>query len=118
MPKAHQKHLEWSPVRFLNWAIDIGPSTRDLVQHLLDNKPHPEQGYRACLGLLSLAKQYNKDRLESACKRSLAICAPTRRSVASILKNGLDTQPLPGQTVQERLPLHHENVRGSNYYVQ
>lgn len=118
MPKAHQKHLEWSTGRFLNWAIDIGPSTRDLVQHLLEQKAHPEQGYRACLGLLSLAKQYSKVRLEAACKRSLAVCAPTRRSVASILKNGLENQSLPGSIVQERLPLHHENIRGSIYYVQ
>jgi len=63
MPKAHQKHLEWSVGRFLNWALDIGPATKDLVQHLLEKKPHPEQGYRACLGLLSLAKQYGKARL-------------------------------------------------------
>jgi transposase len=118
MPKAHQKHLEWSPGRFLNWGIDIGPSTRDLVQHLLEKKPHPEQGYRACLGLLSLAKQYNKERLEAACKRSLAIGAPTGRSVKSILVSGLDKAELNPvvETTQAALPLIHENIRGAAYY--
>jgi transposase len=118
MPKAHQKHLEWTPGRFLNWAIDIGPSTRDLVQHLLEKRPHPEQGYRACLGLLSLAKQYSKDRLEAACQRSLAIGAPTRRSVASILATGLDGQRLSSSQHEWKLPLYHENIRGSIYYAQ
>jgi len=117
MPKAHQKHLEWSPGRFLNWGIDIGPSTRDLVQHLLEKKPHPEQGYRACLGLLSLAKQYNKERLEAACKRSLAIGAPTGRSVKSILASGLDKVALNSAVeTQPVLPLIHENIRGAAYY--
>lgn len=58
MPKAHRAHLEWTPGRYLTWAAESGPNTRDLVRHLLFRKPHPEQGYRSCLGLLSLSRRY------------------------------------------------------------
>jgi transposase len=115
MPKAHREHMEWTPGRFLNWAQEIGPSTRDMVSFLLTNRPHPEMGYRSCLGLLSLAKRYGNARLESACERALLIGSPTRQSVVSILKQGLDCQPLP-ETDQAETSLSHENVRGAAYY--
>lgn len=116
MPKAHQKHLSWTPGRFLNWALEIGPATRDLVQHLLDNKPHPEHGFRSCLGLLQLAKQYSALRLEKACARALALGSPRRKSVASILKNGLENSPLPTAEAQDTPALLHDNIRGSQNY--
>ena len=116
MPASHRAHLEWSPGRLLNWALSVGPRTRDLVRHLLEHKPHPEQGYRACLGLLRLARQYGAARLEAACERALRIHAPTYRSVASILKAGLDRQPLPqSEQAEFELPAH-ANVRGRTYY--
>ena len=115
MPKAHQKHLEWSPGRFLNWALAIGPATRDIVRWQLTHRPHPEMGYRACLGLLNLARRYGKPRLEAACQRALAIGSPTRKSVVSILEQNLDQQPLPTPTPAATLPAH-ANVRGPDYY--
>jgi len=115
MPKAHRAHLEWTPGRFLNWALEIGPQTRDLVQHLLTNRPHPEMGFRSCLGLLSLAKNYGKRRLEAACARALALGSPTRRSVVSILEKGLENQPLPESTLELPAP-RHANLRGADYY--
>lgn len=116
MPAAHRAHMEWTPGRFLNWAASIGVAVTGIVRHLLTNRPHPEMGYRACLGLLSLAKQYGNERLEAACTRALVIGAPSRRSVASILKAGLDQQPLPGtQQLELTLPTH-ANVRGPDYY--
>lgn len=116
MPKSHRAHLEWTPGRFLNWALEIGPQTRDLVQHLLTNRPHPEMGFRSCLGLLALAKRYGQPRLEAACARALALGAPTRRSVVSILEHGLEAQPLPESTLEVPLPCHG-NVRGADYYA-
>lgn len=116
MPRAHQKHLGWTPERFLNWAVDIGTSTRDLVHHLLTHKPHPEQGFRSCVGLLGLAKRYGAQRLELACKRALALGSPRRRSVTSILENNLENTPLPQQSTQQSLQLLHENIRGADYY--
>ena len=115
MPKAHRAHLEWTPERFLNWAAAIGPHTRELVQHLLADRPHPEIGYRACLGLLNCTKRFGDERLEAACHRALALYSPTRRCVLSILEKGLDTQPLPEPVTEIPLPAH-ANIRGAAYY--
>jgi transposase len=116
MPRSHRAHREWSPGRFLNWAQDIGPCTRQVVQQQLENRPHPEHGYRACLGLLKLARRYSKARLENACERALAIRSINYQSIASILKQGLDQQTLEGDAhLQTDLPLH-DNVRGAEYY--
>ncbi len=115
MPKAHRAHMEWTPGRFLNWSLEVGPHTRDLVRLLLTNRPHPEMGYRSCLGLLSLAKSYGHARLEAACERALLLGAPSRTSVLSILKRGLDHLP-PSGDQESDAPLAHENVRGATYY--
>lgn len=115
MPKAHQKHLEWSPERIVHWAASVGPQTRALVEAILADRPHPEMGYRSCLGILRLGKKY-PERLEPACARALQGGARSYKSVASILKLGLDRQPLAAD-VQTSLPLGaHENVRGRDYY--
>jgi len=114
MPAAHRAHREWSPGRLLNWAASIGVSARELVHRILDSKPHPEHGYRACLGLLSAGRKYGHARLEAACARALAIGAPTRRCVINILANGLDEQPIPA-TAELNLPAH-DNVRGPDYF--
>jgi len=116
MPKAHRAHLEWTPGRFLTWAAQVGPSTRDLVRHLLFHRPHPEMGYRSCLGLLQLARRFDEARLEAACRRALLLGAPARRSVLSILERGLDQQPFADDGAPSTTPLTHENVRGATYY--
>ena len=116
MPKAHQKHLDWSPGRFLNWALAIGPATRDIVHWQLTHKPHPEMGYRACLGLLNLARRYGQPRLEAACRRAIHIGSPTRKSVVSILEQNLDQQPLPAAIPAPAALPAHANVRGPEYY--
>ena len=115
MPKSHQKHLEWTPQRLLNWGERIGPATCSIIRHLLQSKPHPEMGYRSCLGVFSLAKRYGEDRLEAACARALIIGAPRRKAVQSILEAGLDrhAELFPANTTP--LPAH-DNVRGPNYY--
>jgi transposase len=119
MPKAHRAHREWTPHRFIDWAAQAGPYTAQMVEHLLTNKPHPEQGYRSCLGLLSLAKRYGKERLEAACRRTISLGSLSRSSVASILAHGLDQQPLnDGNNNGESLFVlqDHANVRGPDYY--
>jgi transposase len=116
MPKAHREHSEWTPARLLAWAGECGPSTREVIAHTLEHKPHPEHGYRVCLGLKRLAKRYGEDRLEAACRRSVAIHAPTYASIESILKLGLDRIPMAGEAEPEGVDLVHENVRGAEYY--
>lgn len=117
MPKAHQQHLQWTPSRMIRWAGQIGPQTQNLVRLILESRPHPEQGYRSCLGLLRLEKRYSTERLEAACARALAFKAYSYKNVESILKNGLDQQPLCPPSPQPRLSLlKHENLRGREYY--
>jgi transposase len=118
MPKSHQKHLEWTPTRFIHWAESIGPSAGELVTAILADRPHPEQGYRSCLGILRLGKQYGDARLEAACARAHRVRARSYRHVESILKNGLDRvedRSARNKNRQPSLPLH-ENLRGSDYY--
>jgi len=117
MPKTHQKYLEWTPSRFIRWAGQIGPQTQNLARLILESRPHPEQGYRSCLGLLRLEKRYSTQRLEAACARALAFKAYSYKNVESILKNGLDRQSLVTNSPQTPLPLlEHENLRGREYY--
>lgn len=115
MPKSHREHHQWSPARFLKWAGDIGPSSLAVVTFQLRSRPHPEHGYRACLGILNLSRRYGRERLELACAHAVALGGRSYQSVASILKQGLDQQPLPEPESQTELPLH-TNVRGSRYY--
>jgi transposase len=114
MPKAHRAHAEWRPSRFVAWATTIGPQTAALVTAILADRPHPEQGYRSCLGILRLAKRYDAARLEAACARALAAGARSYRHVAAILTRGLDRLP-PG-TPPAAAPVVHENIRGREYY--
>lgn len=117
MPAAHRQHMEWSPSRLMNWAATIGPQTRALVTAILEERRHPEQGYRSCLGILRLAKRYGDARLEAACARALAAGARSFRHVDSILKHGLDRVPPRVTAVETPSPVTtHENVRGPNYY--
>jgi transposase len=114
MPRAHREHAEWTPTRLINWGASIGANTCAVVEHLLKSKPHPEQGYRACLGLLSLARQYGQVRLEAASTLAVKLQSPTRKSVLSILKTGRDQrQPATPEPID--LP-EHTNVRGPKYY--
>jgi transposase len=115
MPDSHRRHLEWTPGRIIRWAQRSGPATATLVEGILNSRPHPEQGFRSCLGILRLGRRYGGERLESACQRALALHAFSYRSVESILKNGLDQQPLPtpAPTIADR---QHDNLRGPAYY--
>lgn len=115
MPKAHQAQAEWTPVRLVAWAKQTGPATAAVVEEILARRVHPQQGFRACLGLLSLGKRYESARLEAACERALKVRACSYKSVAAILKHGLDRVALeeaePAATTGS-----HENVRGPGYY--
>jgi transposase len=114
-PKSHQAHLEWTPSRMVDWAGKVGPHTARLVARILDEKPHPEMGYRACLGLIRLAAKHSPERMEAACERGLVTGAIGYRHIKSILQNGLDRQPFTAK--EPPRPAHtHENLRGAEYF--
>ncbi|SFX81517.1 Transposase [Marinospirillum alkaliphilum DSM 21637] len=115
MPEAHRQAGEWSPERLVRWATKVGPATSQLIIKALENRKHPQQAYRACLGILRLGKAYSEERLESACQRALMLGSCRYKSIESILKNRLDERPLE---IQEELalPEQHDNIRGPAYY--
>lgn len=115
MPRAHREHRDWSPTRLLSWAGTIGPSTAALVDAILKERKHPEQGYRSCLGILRLGKRYSHERLEAAATRALSAGARSYRHVDAILRRGLDRVALDAPAT-DRPPVDHENVRGRDYY--
>jgi transposase len=118
MPASHRAHLEWTPSRLVAWGASIGPPVAELMETILNTRPHPEHGYRACLGLMHLVKRYDRERVAAACQRALAIGGPSYRSVEAILKNGLDKVPLSSAPAMKVVPIQHANLRGADYYQQ
>jgi transposase len=115
MPKAHQAYAHWTPQRLLQWAGENGPATAQVVATILASRPHAQQGFRSCLGIMRLGQTYGQDRLEAACRRAQAIHACSYKSLAAILKNKLDQAPLP--TAASATPvLAHPYIRGAHYY--
>ena len=116
MPASHRAHLQWTPTKLIAWGERIGAATAGVVRWQMEHRAHPEQGYRACLGLMRLAREYGDERLEAACARAQSIRAPHYRSVKSILACGLDRQ---GRSLldgaEAPMPMH-DNVRGPGYY--
>jgi transposase len=114
MPSSHRAHAEWTPSRIIAWAEKTGPATARVVQAILQSRPHPEQGYRACLGLFRLGQARGHDRLEAACARAEKLGGHSYRTVQNILAAGLDRVPLD-DTAPSPLPAH-ANIRGAAYY--
>jgi transposase len=116
-PKSHLAHLEWPPSRMVNWASKIGPHTAQLFERILGDKPHPEMGYRGCLGIIRLSKKYSPERVEAAAERAVLTGACRYKSVKSILEKSLDRQPLNGAAAAAApAPVNHDNVRGAEYF--
>lgn len=117
MPHEHRQYLEWTPERIKNWGSKIGEHTRILMQQIMDSKKHPEQGFRSCLGIIRLSKQYTPERVENACKRALSVEAYNYRSVKSILQRGLDKVAYLDERKEIKL-IEHSNIRGGEYYKE
>ena len=115
MPSAHRRYAEWTPAKMMSEAAKVGSATVALFEAIMKAKPHPEQGFRSCLGIIGLIRSYGITRLEAASRRGNDIGATSYGSIASILKHGLDkayaTEPTPDVP-----PIRHGNIRGSRYY--
>jgi transposase len=115
MPSSHRRYAEWTPAKMMGAATKIGPSTIALFEAIMKAKPHPEQGFRSCLGILGLEKRYGAQRVEAACHRGNDIGATSYGSVASILKHGLD-KAYAQKNAPEGEPIRHANIRGRGFY--
>jgi transposase len=112
MPSSHRRYRDWTHERIQREAAAIGDDAAALIEIILRSRPHPEQGFRSCIGILRLAQRYDAERLDGACARALALGTRSYGSVATILKNGRERQsPAPQQP-----SLLHENIRGPGYY--
>src|SRR3954454_16254580 len=114
MPSAHRRYAEWTPERLQRQARDIGPSTEALILAVLARRPHPEQGFRTCRGVLRLFRGIAAARAEAVSIRAIEVGALSYDSVASILKHRLDQQTSP--QAADGTPLLHDNIRGSRYF--
>ncbi len=115
MPASHRAYLEWSPSRIEAWAAESGENTGKLVARIMADKPHPEMGYRSCLGIIRLSGKHGADRVEAASRRALATGAVSYQSVLSILKCGLDR--IEVNDIEKKPLPQHDNLRGPDYYT-
>ena len=114
-PTGHQRHMTWTPERLMEWAGNaIGNNGRQVASRIMEDQPHPERGYRACLGLIRLVRKYGAERTERACLKAVNADACSYRSVDSILKTGLDRPSLDSEICMTIAS--HENIRGADYY--
>lgn len=116
MPESHRRHHEWTPGRMIAWAEKTGPATAAFATKVIELRPHPEHGYRSILGVIRLAKHYEPERIEAACRRAIVLGAYSYTSVKSILEHGLDRRPLSSDDPKPHRRRHHRNVRGGDYY--
>jgi transposase len=114
MPSAHRRYAEWTPQRFQRQARDIGPNTEALIMAVMARRPHPEQGFRTCVGVLRLVRGLDAARVERVSLRAIEVGALSYASVASILKHRLDQKAAP--QAADGTPLLHDNIRGPRYY--
>jgi transposase len=117
MPSSHRAHAEWTPSRLIHWAEKTGPATGRLVEGILRSRPHPEQGYRACLGLMRLGRHYGAERLEAACNRAEQLRSYSYRTVKNILASAQDRLPFEDEPAALAPTPSHENIRGAHYYA-
>jgi len=114
MPSSHRRYADWTLERIKRQAGEIGPNTSALVEIIMRERRHPEQGFRSCIGIIRLAERYDRQRLEAACERALDIRARSFKSVKSILQNHLDRKR--PEKVADEPAIVHSNIRGRNYY--
>jgi transposase len=116
MPSSHRAHAEWTPSRLIHWAEKTGAACGRVVAGILESRPHPEQGYRACLGLMRLGRRYGARRLEAACERAEQLRSYSYRTVKNILASAQDRLPFDAEPSNAATPTH-DNIRGPEYYA-
>jgi len=117
MPSSHRAHAEWTPSRLIHWAQKTGPATGRVVAQILRSRPHPEQGYRACLGLMRLGRRHGHTRLEAACERAEHLRSFSYRTVDNILSSKQDLLPFDTGSLTPNPTPAHDNIRGATYYA-
>lgn len=116
MPPSHQKYLDWTPKRILEWAQKYGENVCSVVKRIMESRSFPEQSYKSCLGIIRLERHYTAERLNKACKRAITYDAISYKSVKNILQNGMDLSEEEKPACQTLI--RHDNIRGKEYFNQ
>jgi transposase len=116
MPPEHRFCNDWSAEKFISMADAIGNDVKTVVEAILSLCQHPEQGYRTCMGIMKLARQYGNERICRACRKAVYYSEYSCRAIGNILKNNMDAEDIEQGLFDSTLPVH-ENIRGSNYYT-
>lgn len=116
MPDSHKRYLQWTPSRILSWARSTGPACAKVAQTIMDSRPHPEQGFRSCLGIIRLADRYGKHRVEAVCQRAITLSLESYKSIKSMLETNQDKRPLANDQPSSLGVNPNSHVRGSRYY--
>jgi transposase len=114
MPSSHRRYADWTLERIKREAAEVGPNATALVDVILREKRHPEQGYRSCRGIVKLVERFPRERVEAACERALAIGTRSFSSVKSILDTKLDRKR--PEKAADGPAIVHDNIRGPTFY--
>jgi transposase len=114
-PSSHRRYYDWTHERIQREAAAVGDDTAVLIEIILRSRPHPEQGFHSCIGILGLAKRYDAERLDAACAKALALGTRSYGSVVTILKNSQDHKRADGKETSQP-SLINENILGPGYY--
>ena len=117
MPPSHQKYLEWTPERILNWAGKYGPEVKALTDQVMKQRKHPQQAFKSCLGIIRLGNHYSAERLNNACKRAMDFRIFTYKGVKNILIKNLDGKEEYKKQGDTKI-IKHKNIRGAEYYSE
>jgi transposase len=115
MPPHHRFRNDWSAEKFISWAEDIGVDVREVIEIVLSLRQHPEQSYKSCLGILSLAKKYGGERLNRACAKARYLESYSCKTIGNLLENNMECEEVSPGLFDSPLP-SHDNIRGSEYY--
>ena len=114
----HQLLRQQVWVRVTARTIEVFAKGQRVASHVRTSSNHPEQGFRACMGIMRLAKPHGTERLEAACGRALEINARSYASVKSILQNNLERSRRDGvkDGPAQGPAISHANIRGAGYF--
>lgn len=112
MPSAHRRYAEWTPDRFRRWAASIGPETEGLITAILASRPHPEQGFRTCLGILRLYRDLPREHAETVSARAVEIGGLTCKTITALIA----THKSNRHSTEPAAVMEHANLRGPGYF--
>jgi transposase len=115
LASAHRYLSDWTPEKFIEQAKAIHEEVALYIESVIECKQHPEQAYKSCSGILSMARKVGNERLINACKRAHSYAVYNYPIILQILEKNLDRLSDSEQENLLQMP-QHGNIRGPEYY--